>query len=85
MKPAQPSHRSQSPNKPGKEPDGTVFGVVELPGHEKAFWSRIGVAFTNRDGSISLKFDFFPRDPETRIQLRWKEENGARAGLRGPR
>ena len=52
----------------------TLFGIIERPGQEKAFWSRIGVAFKNRDGSINLKLDFFPRDPATGLQVRWAEE-----------
>jgi len=60
--------------KSSKEPDGTVYGIVERPGQEKAFWSRIGVAFNNRDGSINLKLDFFPRDHTTGLQVRWAEE-----------
>ena len=52
----------------------TVYGIIERPGQEKAFWSRIGVAFKNRDGSINLLLDFFPRDPGTGLQVRWAEE-----------
>jgi len=54
--------------------DGAVYGIVERPGHEKAFWSRIGVAFRNGDGSINLLLDFFPRDPGTGLQVRWAED-----------
>jgi len=39
--------------------------------HKKAFWTRIGVAFENRDGSWNLRFDYIPaRMGETTIQLR---------------
>ena len=65
---------SQNDTKSSKEPGGTVYGIVERPGQDKAFWSRIGVAFRNRDGSINLKLDFFPRDPATGLQVRWVEE-----------
>lgn len=37
---------------------------------EKAFWTNIGVAFENRDGSWNLRFDFIPTDRMTTIQLR---------------
>jgi hypothetical protein len=38
---------------------------------KKSFWTRIGVAFENRDGSYNLRFDYFPARPETTtIQLR---------------
>jgi len=32
------------------------------------------VAFKNRDGSINLLLDFFPRDPGRGLQVRWAEE-----------
>ena len=34
------------------------------------FWTRIGVAFENRDGSWTLKFDFLPTSAATTVQLR---------------
>lgn len=38
---------------------------------KKTFWTRIGVAFENRDGSWNLRFDFLPTRPDTTtIQLR---------------
>ncbi len=38
-----------------------VFAVVERKDTTKpSFWLRIGNAFTNRDGSISLYLDAFP-------------------------
>jgi len=38
---------------------------------KKTFWTRIGVAFENRDGSWNLRFDFLPTRPETTtVQLR---------------
>ena len=64
----------QTETKTSNHPDGAVYGIVERPGHEKGFWSRIGVAFKNRDGSINLKLDFFPRDPTTGLQIRWATE-----------
>lgn len=36
----------------------------------KKFWTRIGVAFENRDGSYNLRFDYFPTNPATTVQLR---------------
>lgn len=36
-----------------------VFAVVERsPG--KSYWTRVGVGFVNRDGSITLKLDAIP-------------------------
>lgn len=38
---------------------------------KKSYWTRIGVAFENRDGSWNLRFDYLPaRMAETTIQLR---------------
>jgi hypothetical protein len=34
----------------------------------RSYWTRIGVAFTNRDGSINVKLDAIPVNGE--IQLR---------------
>lgn len=34
----------------------------------------IGLGFVNKDGSITLKFHYFPVDANIRIQLRDKEE-----------
>lgn len=36
----------------------------------KKFWTRIGVAFENRDGSWNLRFDYFPTSASTTVQLR---------------
>lgn len=37
-----------------------VYAVPESKDGEKAFWTRIGSAFTNRDGSINLLLDALP-------------------------
>lgn len=37
---------------------------------KKSFWTRVGVAFENRDGSYNLRFDFFPTAGSTTLQLR---------------
>ncbi len=36
----------------------------------KKFWTRIGVAFENRDRSWNLRFDYFPTNSATTVQLR---------------
>ena len=35
---------------------------------EKKYWTRIGVAFTNADGSINVKLDSFPISGEFQIR-----------------
>jgi hypothetical protein len=38
---------------------------------KKSFWTRIGVAFENNDGSYNLRFEYLPaRMAETTIQMR---------------
>jgi hypothetical protein len=39
--------------------------------NKKGFWTKIGVAFENSDGSWNLRFDYLPtRVADTTIQLR---------------
>jgi hypothetical protein len=45
-----------------------IFGIVDRG--EQSFWTRIGVAFVNNDGSLNLLFNFTPTDPQTTIQIR---------------
>jgi hypothetical protein len=50
-----------------------LMAVVERGegGDKKGYWTRIGVAFENRDGSWNLRFDYVPaRMGETTIQMR---------------
>lgn len=47
-----------------------IFGIVNREGTDKAFWTRIGTAFQNRDESWQLLFDYIPTGPDTGIQLR---------------
>lgn len=39
-------------------------------GEVKTWWTRVGVAFENQDGSWNLRFDFVPTDPKTTLRLR---------------
>jgi hypothetical protein len=52
-----------------------VFGITER--NEKSYFTKIGVAFVNSDGSINLKLEFLPANGQT-IQLREPrpEDNG---------
>jgi len=50
-----------------------IVGAVErtVGGEKKAWWTKIGVGFQNKDGSWNLRFDYLPaRLAETTIQLR---------------
>ena len=49
-----------------------LVGAVDRPGSDgkKTWWTRIGVAFQNRDGSYNLRFDYLPHLAGTTIQMR---------------
>jgi hypothetical protein len=49
-----------------------VGAVQRTVGEEKkSFWTRIGTAFQNKDGSWNLRFDYLPTaHAETTVQLR---------------
>ncbi len=46
-----------------------VYAIPEKREGEKSFWTKIGVAFTNRDGSINLLLDALPLGTN-RLQIR---------------
>ena len=47
-----------------------LFGITSNGDKKKSYWTKIGVAFPNKDGSYNLRFDFLPTDPNTTIQMR---------------
>jgi hypothetical protein len=51
-----------------------LVGVVQRTvsgGEPRNFWTKIGIAFENSDGSWNLRFDYLPTgNSETTIQLR---------------
>ena len=47
-----------------------LFGVLQRDGMEKGFWTRIGTAFQNHDGSWNLRFDYLPTNPAVTVQMR---------------
>ena len=52
---------NKSDDRPTNLPSHKIFHVRERNG-QKGFWQEIGVAFTNRDGSLSLKLNYLPLD-----------------------
>lgn len=48
-----------------------IYGIKEFKqgGEDKNFWTRIGTAFVNNDGSMNLNFDYLPTDPSMTIQV----------------
>jgi hypothetical protein len=49
-----------------------LVGAIERSGGagKKTWWTRIGVAFQNKDGSYNLRFDYLPHLAGTTIQMR---------------
>jgi hypothetical protein len=52
----------------------SVFALTERD--QKTFWTRIGAAFTNKDGSITVQLDAAPISG--RLQIREDEERDER-------
>jgi hypothetical protein len=61
-----------------------VFAIPESKDGEKTFWTKIGVAFTNRDGSITLLLDALPLGTN-RLQVREQRERDDARPAGGPR
>ena len=57
-------------NRNESKPYRVVYGIVQREGMEKSFWTRIGAAWENRDGSVNVKLDFLPASMETTLQIR---------------
>ena len=55
-------------NKPLK-----VLNIRERGEGKKAFWQEIGVAFTNRDGSINVVLNCLPLDGKLQIREQQRE------------
>ncbi len=45
-----------------------VYTVIERPGSPKPFWLRIGAAFTNRDGSLTVRLSALPMNGALQIR-----------------
>ena len=53
-----------------------VYAITEKG--EKSYWTRIGVAYTNRDNSITVKLDALPISGT--LQIRDEEARSERDG-----
>ncbi len=58
-----------------------LVAVVErtVGTEKKNWWTKIGVAFQNKDGSWNLRFDYLPTRSETTIQMREYDPKDAAA------
>jgi O-succinylbenzoate synthase len=64
----------------GKKPLA-VYAVIDRKEGQKSIWIKIGAAFTNRDGSMSLLLDAFPIGTN-RLQVREQRDWEARPEAR---
>ena len=61
----------------------TVWTVVDR-GQGKSFWTRVGVGFVNRDGSLTLRLDALPVNGNLQVR-EWQEPHERRTdALDGP-
>lgn len=53
-----------------------IFGIkeIETKGEKKSFWTRIGIAFLNQDGSMNCHFDYMPVREGITVHVRDKKE-----------
>jgi hypothetical protein len=58
------------------EKNGTRASFALTERGDKTFWTRIGVAFTNKDGSITVQLDALP--VSGRLQIRDEESRSDR-------
>ena len=59
-----------------------AYAITER--NDKTFWNRIGVAFTNRDGSINVKLDALPIGGTLQIRDYEPRDEGARPSAARP-
>ena len=50
----------------------TVFAITERG--DKSYWTRVGVAFVNRDRSITVQLEAFPVSGKLQIRSEEKSE-----------
>ena len=61
-----------------------VYAINEKDGDRAAWWQKIGMAFTNRDGSIAIYLDALPIGTN-KLQIREQRDEGrAGANTAGP-
>ncbi|HZU82736.1 MAG TPA: hypothetical protein VE987_07460 [Polyangiaceae bacterium] len=59
-----------------------VWTIVER-GQGKSFWTRVGVGFVNRDGSMTLKLDAIPINGTLQVR-EWQELDRRAEAFDGP-
>jgi hypothetical protein len=61
-----------------------VYAIPDASDGERKWWPKIGIAYTNRDGSISLLLEALPLGTN-KLQVREMREDGRPAGNGAPR
>ena len=61
----------------------TVFTIIDR-GQGRSIWVRIGVGFTNRDGSLNLKLDALPINGSLQVR-EWEPADRRYDGVDSPR
>jgi len=54
----------------------TVYAITERG--EKSYWTKIGIAYVNRDGSLTCRLDALPVSGTLQIRVDTPSENGDR-------
>lgn len=60
-----------------------VYTIIEKEG-KKASWVRVGVAFTNKDGSLTVRLDALPVNGQLHIREHQDREQAQFSGGRRP-
>lgn len=56
------------------KPTHTIYQIEDRGEGNKPFWREVGVAWTNTDGSLNLKFAVTPHFEDNTIQVRANSE-----------
>lgn len=61
-----------------QQPPKDVFAIVERGNKERSIWIRIGVAFENNDGSLTLRLHAVPLSGLLQVRERRQEQRPSR-------
>ena len=69
--PGKKTDRPEPTANPQPLPRKQILGIARRSGpQEELRITRIGIAFPNKDGSLTLRFNYFPTNPGTKLQIR---------------
>lgn len=54
-----------------------VFTIIEKEGWDKSIWRKVGNAFENRDGSLTLFLDALPVNGKLHVRERKVKQNSS--------